>query len=109
MVEQLDLSDSQRSEIHALVSGAREEASADHERMRELHESLQEQRKNFDADTAHKLADELGEIVARGAYRRASTGAEIYQKLTPEQQARFDSMLENYDQRRQHHKEKRQP
>ncbi|TGD74686.1 periplasmic heavy metal sensor [Mangrovimicrobium sediminis] len=94
MVDELDLSDEQRTTIQGLVTDAREAGKADHQRMREIHAALKDMRTSFDEDKARALTDELGEISARMAYRMSSTGAGVYAQLTPEQQTELDARME---------------
>ncbi len=98
--EQLDLEAEQREQIKTLAESSREESKADHQRRWEIEEALREMRADFNADEAHALADELGAISARSAYRMAQTQSAIFQVLTPEQRTELDQLIEQHKERR---------
>ena len=99
MASELDLSNSQQTRIETLVEENGQQGAEDKQRMFEIRQQLKEMRADFDAGKAQKLADELGEIASRTAYRMSSNQAEIYALLTPEQQQQFDEMAERREKR----------
>ena len=99
MSDELDLSDGQAAAIETLASESRDQGVADRQRMFEIRQQLKAMRTNFDAGTAQQLADELGEIASRTAYRMSSTQAQIYAQLNPDQQQAFDALAERREKR----------
>lgn len=100
MTEKLDLSDDQKTGIEAILTETRGQSAADHARLQELRQQLRAQRAGFDADTARRLADEIGEITSRMVYGAASTQAQIYQLLDEEQRTELDEFMEEHEPRR---------
>jgi protein CpxP len=100
MTERLDLTQEQQGQIKEVMVSSREQSSADQERMKVLREEMREQRDNFDAGEAQKLADEIGEITSRMVFDATSTHARIYLLLTDEQKAEMDAMMEKRHERR---------
>lgn len=103
MTEQLDLSESQSRAIGEILENGKAQAEADIKRLGEIRQALEGQAADFDAGRTQKLADELGEISARMAYRMTSKHAEIYQLLSPEQRGQMEALRE----RRREHRDKR--
>ena len=103
MTEQLDLSETQAREVGEILASDKAQAKADIERMGEIRQALEAEATDFDAGRTQKLADELGEITSRTAYRMTSKHAEIYQLLTPEQREEMEQLRE----RRREHRETR--
>lgn len=99
MSHELELSGSQEMKIDALVEESKQAGAADIARLGEIREQMKVMRVDFDAGTAQRLADELGEITARMSYRMVSTHADIYQLLSPEQREELKAMSEKRDQR----------
>lgn len=90
--EELQLDDEQQSQVRSIMAQNSEQARADRERLQELRQALEQQRANFNAGEAQKLADELGEISARMAYNITSKQAQVYAVLTEEQRAEFERL-----------------
>lgn len=101
MTDTLNLTATQQSQVEILMSENRGTMESDRERMGEIRDELKAMRTDFDAGSAQSLADELGEITSRTSYAMASTQAEIYQLLTPQQREEMDEMLEKREQRMQ--------
>lgn len=100
MVEHLQLTEVQEAEIGAIFDEAGVEMAADRARIEEIRESLKAQRESFDAGTAQKLSDELGEITARLTYNSVSTRAQVYDVLTVEQREELIQMREEHEERK---------
>ena len=101
MAQELDLSESQEAQINSIVDESRESGAEDQERLGEIRTAMKAQRTDFDAGRTQKLADELGEITARMAYRMTSTQAQIYQLLEPEQREQMLELAEHREERMQ--------
>ena len=69
------------------------------ERMMEIRQELKAMNEDFDAGKAQQLADELGAIASRMAYRMASAPAEIYALLEPEQREELAALEERRERR----------
>jgi len=100
LTDHLALTESQQQQVEELLAAGRDSAQADYRRMQEIREALREQRQGFDAGEAQKLADELGEITSRTAFRMASHQAQLYALLTEEQREQFDEFHERREQHR---------
>lgn len=92
LTEELKLSEQQQTEVRNIIAQNSDQARADRERLQELREALEQQRTDFNAGEAQKLADELGEISARMAYNITSKQAQVYTVLTEEQRAEFERL-----------------
>lgn len=92
LVEHLDLSDSQRSEVQQIMAASRTAAEQDRQRLAELRQDLHEQVSDFDADEARSLSEELGEVSARMSYRMTEDFSRVYQLLDEEQRGEFDAL-----------------
>ncbi|MEZ5554883.1 Spy/CpxP family protein refolding chaperone [Haliea sp.] len=92
MAQHVDLSDSQRVEIGALLKAAAEEGAGDRARMQEIRRELQSQGASFDPTASESLTQELGAITARSAYRRTETRAAVRALLSEEQRTKLDAM-----------------
>lgn len=99
MIERLDLSEEQQSQVGDIMNSARTDAAADRERVRQIHQEMKSLVQNFDEGRAQELADELGQITARQTYQRTATQAQIYSLLTPEQREQMSSMREKRKER----------
>ncbi|MEP5568925.1 MAG: Spy/CpxP family protein refolding chaperone [Halioglobus sp.] len=97
--DELALSSAQEQQINVLVDESKEAGAADIVRLSEIREQMKAMRNDFDAGKAQQLADELGEISGRMAYRMASTQADVYQLLSPQQRAELTALSEKRDQR----------
>ena len=101
MSAHLSLDESQEASIEELLRNAMSESAEDRARIGSLRDALREQRGAFDEQQARAFAEEIGEIMARMVYRRASTQAEIYELLDADQRAAMDSLGELRAQQRQ--------
>ncbi|TDG14157.1 hypothetical protein E2F43_11830 [Seongchinamella unica] len=106
MTEALNLSEGQQAGIETLLNEVREEGGAERERMNEIRGQLKAMRTDFNAGEAQQLADELGVITSRMAYRMASAQAQVYQQLEPAQQEHFEVLAERREQRSEKRREK---
>lgn len=100
MADSLELSEAQRSQVQQILSSSQEQTSAYREELQQLREQLRAMREGFDEDTARSITDRIGVIMGEMAYVMASTHAEIYAMLTPQQRAELDAMREQRDTRR---------
>ena len=100
MTEKLELSEEQATAIDGLLAANRNAAGSDRQRMQTLRNELKAQRENFDAARAQKIADEIGSVTARMAFRAAELNAGVYQVLTPEQRTKMEQMMAKREQRR---------
>lgn len=93
MSDRLDLTEEQQTELDELLGATRQENAADRQRLQELRGQLRESRGNFNPEDARAAADEIGQITSRLVYQAASTQAQVYQMLTPEQREKMESMM----------------
>ena len=101
MTEHLALTAEQDQQITDLVNAAQITNAVDRERMHQVHEELRAMTENFDDGAAQALADEMGQIVGRLAYSRASTMAGVFAVFTPEQLEQLQAMRAHREQFRQ--------
>lgn len=92
MSSHLDLSAEQQASVAGLMAAARDAGAADRERMREVKTQLRAQANSADAGANQALADELGAITARSAYRMTETRAAVQALLSEEQRSRLEAM-----------------
>jgi Spy/CpxP family protein refolding chaperone len=97
--EHLELSEQQRSQVRDILAQNGDQVRVDRERLQALRNALEEQRTDFDAGEAQRLADELGEITSRMAFGMTSKQAQIYAVLTDEQRAEFARLHAERDSR----------
>ena len=100
MADKLDLSEDQQTGVEAILAETREQSAADHARLRQLRQQLRGMRGDFDADSARRLADEIGQITGRMVYQATSSQAQIYQLLNAEQREELDEFMEDHEPRR---------
>lgn len=92
MSSHLDLSAEQQASVAGLMAEAREAGAADRERMREIKMQLRAQANSADAGANQALADELGAITARSAYRMTETRTAMQALLSEEQRSKLEAM-----------------
>ena len=100
MADKLDLSAEQQTGVEAILAETRDKSAEDHARLRELRQQLRGMRGDFDADSARRVADEIGQITGRMVFQATSTQARIYQLLNAEQRAELDEFMEEHEPRR---------
>jgi periplasmic protein CpxP/Spy len=94
LADELNLSEEQETQIHAVYEQLHESSEQDRERLEQLKASLHAQREDFDAGKTQQLADELGTITSRMAFAAASAHARIYQLLDEQQRAELAELRE---------------
>ncbi len=107
LADELDLSQEQEDEIRALYAEMQEQNEADRARLGELRELMKAQVEDFDAGTAQKYADEIGEIATRLAYVGVSHKAAVHDVLTPEQRELLEEMMQRRAERQERWRDKR--
>jgi Spy/CpxP family protein refolding chaperone len=100
MGKQLDLSAEQQAKIDGLMSASRQASATDQKRMQELRTEMMGMRDNFDATTARKTADEIGQVTGRLVFQASETWSQVYQLLNAEQKAKLDELMAQRTQRR---------
>jgi len=104
MSHHLDLSDSQRAEVEAVMKGSITEMDALRTQMsdsKSMLRQLKPEQANFEAETA-RLASEQGDALASLIQLRAKTKAAIYPILTSEQRDK----MQNFMDRKHRHKDR---
>jgi Spy/CpxP family protein refolding chaperone len=99
LLSRLELTEEQTVRLWELTNAAQVETAVDRARSHQIRRQLQAMQGDFDSAMAYELAEELGGIVARLAYSRASTSAAVYELLTPEQQRRFEQAQRRHEPR----------
>lgn len=96
-LRQLDLSESQRSEIRSIFESEREVARASHERMRLLGEELREQIEGdpFNEEAVRTRAAAVAEVGVEMAVVRARQVGQVLTVLTPEQTEELEQIKEH--------------
>lgn len=91
MLQGLDLSDSQKAQIKALLDAQREQSRKDMQQMRQERRALHTiaLSDHYDASAVAAEADKLAHAEADMAQQMTETMHKIYALLTPEQQARL--------------------
>jgi Spy/CpxP family protein refolding chaperone len=93
MSDRLDLTEEQQAQVGELLSASSQDSAADRKRLRELREELRESQGDFNPEQAQAMADEIGQITSRMVFETASTQAQVYKLLTPEQRQKMESMM----------------
>ena len=102
LMRRADLTDAQREQVRAVVESHRDEMQAIGERARPAHEALQAALTNatFDEDTIRARYAEVAIVEADAAVAQARVYSEVFQILTPEQQAQVKKLQEEMKERR---------
>ncbi|MFU8763346.1 MAG: Spy/CpxP family protein refolding chaperone [Haliea sp.] len=103
MSSHLDLSAEQQASVAGLMAEARAAGAADRERMREIKTQMRAQANSADAGANQALADELGAITARSAYRMTETRAAVRALLSEEQRSKLEAMEAQRDEHGRKH------
>ncbi len=101
MARQLELTETQRTEIRALLQRHRDEAQALAERGQPIRKQLDDAIQSNNPAAIDALAPELGTLQAENAKLRAKLHAEIFALLTPEQQEKAKTLNQQTQRRGQ--------
>lgn len=101
MADHLDLDEEQQAGIADILNSAMQQTAADRERMHQLQEETSLLVENFDAGRAQQLTEQMAELGARLAYVGLETHARVRSLLTPEQQAKVETLKKRREQRRE--------
>jgi len=101
MMQELNLSATQREEAKAIFDKARETAKPVRGELRQNREELRAAIKANDAAKIHSLSVKQGGLMAKLTEIRADARAKFYQNLTPEQRTKADQMHQQMMERRQ--------
>lgn len=95
-LKDLNLTDDQRTRIGEILKAQGQTASAKFEAARKIHEDLRKLALSSDytEDKARTLGNDQAKAAAEIALERARVDHEIYQLLTPEQQAKLKEKIE---------------
>jgi Spy/CpxP family protein refolding chaperone len=99
MMQELNLSDTQKQEAKAIFAKAREDAKPVREELRMNREAMHAAIKANDTAKIHSLAAKQGTLMAKMTEIRADARAKFYAKLTPEQRTKADQMHEQMKQK----------
>lgn len=100
LAKKLDLTDEQQAQLKTRMEQDLASDSARRESMKALREELQKAAKNnASEEDIHKLADQLGDLIAEGAIARANKKKSMDEILTPEQQKEFSALMEKMRER----------
>jgi Spy/CpxP family protein refolding chaperone len=103
MMQELNLSATQREEAKAIFQQARETAKPVRGELRQNREALYAAIKANDTAKIHSLSVTQGELMAKLTEIRSGARAKFYSKLTPEQRTKADQMhqqmMERWQQR----------
>lgn len=103
MMQELNLSDTQKQEAKAIFQKAREDAKPVREELKANREGLYAAIKANDTAKIHSLSAKQGSLMAKVIEIRSNARAQFYAKLTPEQRVKADQMhqqmMEKWQQR----------
>jgi len=104
----LNLSDAQRSQIKSVVQSHRDEMKAIGERLRTAHQALQEaiEQAPVNESLVRQRAADVAAVQADAAVLRSRVHAQVFQVLTPEQQAKAKELRQQAAQRMQQRMQK---
>lgn len=102
IMRQANLTDAQRDQVRSIVESHRDEMQALGERARPAHEALQTALSNgtFDEGTIRARSAEVASVEADMAVSQARVFSEVFQVLTPEQQAQVKKLQAEMNERR---------
>jgi protein CpxP len=100
LTSKLDLSEEQQTQVKQLMGESRKALATDSKRMQALREEMKAQAASFNAGSAQKIADEIGEITGRMVFQATKTHAEIYQLLNDQQRQELDELMAKREERR---------
>lgn len=100
LAKKLDLTEEQQTQLKGRMEQDQASDSARKESMKTLREKLQKAAKdNASEEEIHKLADQLGDLIAEGAIARANKKKTMDEILTAEQQKEFAALMEKMRER----------
>jgi Spy/CpxP family protein refolding chaperone len=102
LADEIGLTEEQGTEISRIVNEAQLASAVDRERMKQIKDELKQMVDNFDAGQAQILADELGEISARLAYKGAESRAAVHQVFSDEQILMLEQLRAEHESERGH-------
>ena len=107
-MSRLDLTDDQRSRVRQITESHREEQRAIADRARQAHAALREVTEGgtFDEAAVRARAADVANVEADMAVARARIFSEVYQILTPEQQAKLKTLQAERGQRQERVRER---
>ena len=102
IMRQVNLTDAQREQVRSIVESHRDEMQALGERARPAHDALEETLSNgtFDEGTIRARSAEVATVEADMAVVQARVYSEVFQILTPEQQAQVAKLQAEMKDRR---------
>ncbi|TDY00523.1 Spy/CpxP family protein refolding chaperone [Thiohalophilus thiocyanatoxydans] len=100
LIERLDLSPAQRERINTIVAGQRNTLLNKRQSLRDIHQQLYRaaSHEDYDAAQVDQLLEQQSRLAAEMTAQRTDMVQKIYQQITPQQQATFQSM------RHRHHR-----
>ena len=106
MARHFDLSEEQQAAIRQSFEDSREQGQALREQINALREQITDsiQTNGYDADQVRLMVENNIPLMVDAMMLRIGTMAEIYEQLTPEQQAEADEFLEKGGPRRWRHR-----
>lgn len=86
-IDQLELTDEQRTKVRAVLDGNRDAVRKTADEMRAAHQALRAEmdKDTFDEKAVKTLADKRGQLMAQMTVERARMASEVKAVLTPEQ------------------------
>jgi len=102
MLAKLDLSAQQKQQVKDIFKAEKPNMQANHEArmalMKQMHTVVSQAA--FNEQKAEIVASKMGALAKEAALQKAKTGSKIYAILTPEQQAKFNQLIEEKMQKR---------
>lgn len=94
LMERLDLSPAQRERIENIVAGQRNALLNKRRSLQDIHQQLYQaaSHEDYDAAQVNQLLEQQSRLAAEMARQRSDMVQKIYQQITPQQQATFQSM-----------------
>ncbi|MDR9435645.1 MAG: Spy/CpxP family protein refolding chaperone [Thiohalophilus sp.] len=98
VMETLDLSQAQREQIKHIVAGQRGELQNKRQALRNIRHQLYTAASgdNYDAARVNQLIEQQSRLAADMTRQRTDMIQKIYRQMTPQQQAKFQSMRHRY-------------
>ncbi|HZS45738.1 MAG TPA: Spy/CpxP family protein refolding chaperone [Blastocatellia bacterium] len=94
MMNQLNLSEDQRQQIHSLMEQMRTDSETYQQQMKDIHEGIRQivENKQFDEQAARALTNQQANIEAQLSFIRIRTDSAIYRLLTDDQRAKLEQL-----------------
>lgn len=98
LMETLDLTPGQQEQIKNIVAEQRNELVKKRQALREIRQKLYSaaSREDYDAAQVKQLIDEQSRLAATMTRQRTDMMQKIYRQMTPQQQAKFQSIRHRY-------------